>query len=158
MTTFQDHTYQTYKSPFGKLIIVSNGKAITNITLESKIAPECKKEADELTDKAAEQLSEYFAGKRREFDIPLDPCGSDFQCKVWKALKKIPYGQTRSYKQVAYMINNPNACRAVGLANNKNQIWIIIPCHRVIGSDGKLVGYGGGLAMKQKLLEIESNK
>jgi len=147
--------YYTYTSPFGNIIIVSNGNAITNITLESKINPQCKKEADVLTDKAAGQLEEYFAGKRREFDLPLDPCGSDFQRKVWQALENIPYGQTKSYKQIAQIIDNPKACRAVGLANNKNPIWIMIPCHRVIGSDGKLVGYGGGLAMKQRLLEIE---
>ena len=158
MTTINYYTYQSYESLFGNIIIVSNGKAITNITLESNINPGCNKEANELTNKAAEQLSEYFNNKRKNFDIPLDPCGSEFQRKVWQALREIPYGQTRSYKQVAQMIDNPNACRAVGLANNKNPIWIMIPCHRVIGSDGKLVGYGGGLEMKQRLLEIESNK
>jgi len=152
----RDNQYQSYESPFGNIVIVSNGKAITNITLESKNDPKCKKEADELTDKAANQLDEYFSGKRREFDIPLDPCGSGFQQKVWKALLEIPYGETRSYKEIAQMIDNPKACRAVGLANNKNPIWIMIPCHRVIGTDGTLTGYGGGLAMKQRLLEIES--
>ena len=152
----RNNKYQSYESPFGNIVIVSNGKAITNITLESKIDPEFKKEADELTDKAANQLDEYFSGKRREFDIPLDPCGSGFQQKVWKALLEIPYGETRSYKEIAQMIDNPKACRAVGLANNKNPIWIMIPCHRVIGTDGTLTGYGGGLAMKQRLLEIES--
>ena len=101
------------------------------------------------------QLKEYFQGTRREFTIPIEAEGSEFQKKVWKALLDIPYGQTRTYKEIAIAIGNEKACRAVGMANNRNPISIIIPCHRVIGANGKLVGYGGGLDIKEKLLNIE---
>ena len=94
------------------------------------------------------QLDEYFAGSRKEFDIPLKLYGTEFQIKVWKALEVIPYGETKSYKDIAICIDNPKGCRAVGLANNRNPIPIIIPCHRVIGANGKLVGYGGGIDKK----------
>lgn len=104
------------------------------------------------------QLSEYFAGKRKTFQLPLVTPGTEFQNQVWDELQKIPYGKTRSYKQQAVALNNPNAIRAVARANGFNRIAIIIPCHRVIGDDGKLVGYGGGIWRKKKLLEIEGNK
>jgi len=150
--------YFIYKTEFGRVFIESDGNAITQIKTEAKINPKGKKEADVLTDKAALQLVEYFSGKRNRFDIPLNPHGTDFQCSVWKALCDIPFGETRSYKQIACAVNNPNACRAVGLANNRNPIWIMIPCHRVIGTDGGLTGYGGGLEMKQRLLELENKR
>ena len=150
-----NNVYYSYDSTFGKIVIGSDGKAITYIKTDGSFLPIGKKEANALTDKAAEQLEEYFAGKRDRFDVPLNPHGTDFQRLVWKVLRDIPYGETRSYKQVAHAINKPNACRAVGMANNKNPVWIMIPCHRVIGSNGALTGYGGGLAMKQKLLELE---
>lgn len=108
-----------------------------------------------LIRKAAKQLNEYLAGKRKAFDLPLEPEGTPFQKAVWKALTGIPYGSTRTYKDIAESIGNPKACRAVGMANNKNPIAILIPCHRVIGTDGKLVGYAGGLDIKKKLLELE---
>lgn len=101
------------------------------------------------------QLEEYFEGKRQEFDIKILMRGTEFQKKVWNALMEIPYGKAVSYKYIAEKIWNPNASRAVGNANNKNRIMILIPCHRVIGKDGKLVGYAGGLDKKKKLLEIE---
>ena len=101
------------------------------------------------------QLKEYFEGSRREFDLPIEMNGTQFQKKVWKELLKIPYGETRSYKDIAISIGNEKACRAIGMANNKNHIPIIIPCHRVIGSNGKLVGYAGGIDIKEKLLNIE---
>lgn len=101
------------------------------------------------------QLKEYFQGKRQEFQLPLEPKGTEFQRKVWKALESIPYGETRSYGEIARMIGNEKASRAVGMANNKNPLSIFIPCHRVIGADGKLVGYGGGLENKICLLELE---
>ena len=148
-------TYFIYGSSFGKIVIESDGKAITMIKTAENANPTGRESADALTDKAAGQLEEYIKGKRQKFDIPLNPHGTDFQKAVWKALQEIPYGETRSYKQIAQMIKNPNACRAVGLANNKNPIWIMIPCHRVIGSDGSLTGYGGGLEMKKRLLELE---
>lgn len=108
-----------------------------------------------LIKNAYRQLVEYFNKQRKTFDLPLAPEGTEFQMKVWKALSDIPYGKTRSYKEIAIAIGNPKAVRAVGMANNKNPIPIIIPCHRVIGSDGKLVGYGGGLEIKEYLLKLE---
>jgi len=149
------YVYYSYETVFGEVIIESDGNSITGLKLSKHTEPTGKKSADRLTDMAAKQLDEYLAGNRTEFDVPLDPHGTDFRRSVWQALCDIPYGQTRSYKQIAQSINNPNACRAVGLANNKNPIWIMIPCHRVIGTDGTLIGYGGGLAMKQKLLDFE---
>lgn len=108
-----------------------------------------------LIKKTKQQLDEYFAGKRKEFDIPIKLEGTDFQIKVWKELLKIPYGETYSYLDIAKRIGNPKASRAVGMANNKNKIIIIVPCHRVIGSNKKLVGYACGLDVKEKLLELE---
>ncbi len=108
-----------------------------------------------LWDRARGELLEYFEGKRREFDLPLKYRGTDFQCLVWEGLKKIPYGQTRSYGGLAGMIGRPGAARAVGGACNKNPISIIIPCHRVIGADRTLTGFGGGLEIKTRLLELE---
>lgn len=104
------------------------------------------------------ELSEYFNGKRETFSIPLSPEGTEFQKKAWKALEKIPYGETRSYKEEAILAWNPKAVRAIGWANNKNPIVVIIPCHRVIWADGKLVGYGGGIERKKWLLEHEKKK
>jgi methylated-DNA-[protein]-cysteine S-methyltransferase len=108
-----------------------------------------------LLKKAAQELQEYFIGKRKRFDLPLSPQGTDFQQKVWKALQDIPYGAVCSYKDIARAIGNEKACRAVGGANNKNPISIIIPCHRVIGANGSLVGYGGGIEIKKQLLALE---
>lgn len=101
------------------------------------------------------QLEEYFSGKREVFDLPLSPRGTAFQLRVWKSLQNIPFGKTVSYSDIAHDIRNPNAVRAVGLANGRNPIPIIIPCHRVIGKDGSLTGYGGGLPIKEKLLALE---
>jgi methylated-DNA-[protein]-cysteine S-methyltransferase len=108
-----------------------------------------------LIRKAAKQLNEYLAGRRKTFELPLDPEGTPFQKAVWKTLTGIPYGESRTYKDIAETVGNPKACRAVGMANNKNPIAILIPCHRVIGAGGKLVGYAGGLDIKKKLLELE---
>ena len=102
-----------------------------------------------------DQLDEYFDGTRRRFDIELDMVGSMFQLQVWSALRKIPYGVTRAYGEIAKLLGQPGAARAVGLANNQNPVPIVVPCHRVIGADGKLVGYGGGVARKKHLLELE---
>lgn len=112
------------------------------------------KETD-LINNTRKQLDEYFAGNRKQFDIPIKLEGTDFQIKVWKELLKIPYGETCSYLDIAKRIGNPKASRAVGMANNKNKIIIIVPCHRVIGSNKKLVGYACGLEVKEKLLELE---
>lgn len=108
-----------------------------------------------LLQQAVEQLDEYFAGRRKAFTLPLAPEGTPFQLSVWQALQKIPYGTTCSYGEIATAIGNPKASRAVGLANNKNPLPIFIPCHRVIGADGKLIGYGGGLDIKRRLLALE---
>jgi len=104
------------------------------------------------------QLEEYFSGRRTQFDLPLAAKGTDFQQSVWQALCKIPYGETWSYQQLADEIGNPKAVRAVGLANGKNPISVIVPCHRVIGKNGKLTGYAGGVETKEKLLQLERSK
>ncbi len=108
-----------------------------------------------LTDQAYNQLLEYFDGKRKEFDVPYKLIGTPFQKSVWGELCNIPYGETRSYKDIAIAVGNPKASRAIGMANNKNPITVIVPCHRVIGTNGKLVGYAGGLTMKEFLLKME---
>lgn len=108
-----------------------------------------------LLRQAAAELAAYFAGDLREFTVPLAPKGTPFQQKVWAALREIPYGETRSYKEIAAMVGNEKACRAVGMANNRNPLPIFIPCHRVVGADGELVGYAGGLDVKTFLLELE---
>lgn len=144
-----------YETKIGKIGIVENGKAITHISFgKMNFQDTCINETS-LLKNAGNQLQEYLEGKRKKFDLPLEPQGTEFQKKVWNALQEIPYGETFSYKDVAQNIGNIKACRAVGMANNKNPIPICIPCHRVIGSNGKLVGYAGGLDIKEKLLEIE---
>ncbi len=145
-----------YDSPLGKITIVEEGSAITQLYFSSEVPyhdTPCSETA--LLKKAVLQLDEYFAGKRKSFDLPLAPGGTAFQQKVWRALQLIPYGQTRSYRQIAKAAGNEKAARAVGMANNRNPLAIVIPCHRVIGSDGKLVGYGGGLDKKAYLLDLE---
>ena len=109
-----------------------------------------------LIKKAASQIEEYLNGKRRLFSLPLAPRGTEFQMAVWQALLTVPYGETRSYKEIAVLIGRPKAVRAVGMANHRNPISIIVPCHRVIGSNGDLTGYGGGLPLKRYLLELET--
>ena len=111
----------------------------------------------ELLSMATIQLDEYFQGKRTTFSLPFKLTGTPFQLAVWKELQNIPYGKTTSYKEIAQKINKPKACRAVGMANNKNPLPIVIPCHRVIGSNGKLIGYAGGLNLKNYLLELEKS-
>lgn len=144
------------QTPIGVVYIEENGKAITALRFDKEHENEFLKEPEtELLKMAGDQLMEYFLGKRTEFSLPLAPQGTDFQKKVWKALCMIPYGQTKSYRQIAEQIGNPKACRAVGGANNKNPIMIFIPCHRVIGADGSLVGFGGGLYAKEYMLKLE---
>jgi len=148
-------SFYIFETKFGAITIVSDGSAITAVWLKEVSVTGAKNEASPIIGLAARQLEEYFAGKRRQFDVPVSPHGTVFQQAVWKELLAIPYGETRSYKQVAQGIGNPDACRAVGMANNRNPISIIIPCHRVIGSNGALVGYGGGIDMKRRLLDLE---
>lgn len=141
-----------YKSCVGNILIEADNKAITKIQFNNSNVS-CY--SSSLEQEAAKQLDEYFKGKRKKFDLPLNLKGTEFQKKVWEVLKQIPYAQTRSYKEIAMMIGNKNASRAVGMANNKNPCPIVVPCHRVIGSNGSLVGYALGLDIKKKLLDLE---
>lgn len=148
-----------YDTRIGKIGIVDNGDSITEIYFVDAL--DTRKviiKETPLIKEAAKQLKEYFEGKRQAFYLPLSPKGTTFQKNVWKVLETIPYGKTWSYKQVAEKVNSPKAYRAVGMANNKNPISIVIPCHRVIGANGKLVGYGGGLEIKEYLLNMEKNR
>ena len=140
----------------GRLGLVENGEAVTNVFFRSEKAPtNTKEKATPLLRRTARQIEEYLYGQRTTFDLPLKPEGTEFQQSVWKSLQTIPYGETRSYRDIAEQIGCPKACRAVGMANHRNPITIIIPCHRVIGTDGSLTGYGGGLPLKQQLLNLE---
>ena len=142
------------ESPVGLLKIVDDNQAITEIGF-------CEEKTEEtysdLSSLCILQLQEYFAGKRKVFTLPLAPLGTPFQRRVWEALCQIPYGETKCYQEIAIMVGNEKASRAVGLANNKNPISIVIPCHRVIGKNGSLVGYGGGLNNKTTLLILEQS-
>ena len=146
-----------YKSPFGIITIQEKNGAISRVYLPNQ-EPDIPENPTEFLENAKTQFIEYFDGKRKIFDLPLnfDGC-TDFMRAVYCALLKIPYGETVSYKNIAEQINYPKGFRAVGLANNKNPLPVIVPCHRVIGSDGKLVGFAGGIDMKLKLLELERN-
>jgi methylated-DNA-[protein]-cysteine S-methyltransferase len=149
-------TIRFYETVIGKIGIEENGEAVTRIMFEKELSDQMEQGAETpLMAEAARQLNEYLEGQRQAFDLPLSPEGTQFQRDVWKALQQIPYGQTCSYRDIAENIENPKACRAVGMANNRNPIPIIIPCHRVIGTNGKLVGYGGGLEIKEYLLQLE---
>ena len=153
--------YKIYDFEIGELAICEeNGKIVLVNVVKTKedieeIAKNSIQKETALIKNTKQQLDEYFAGKRKKFDIPIKLDGTDFQIKVWKELLKIPYGETCSYLDIAKRIGNPKASRAVGMANNKNKIIIIVPCHRVIGSNKKLVGYACGLDVKEKLLELE---
>lgn len=137
------------------MYIIEKNNKIYAITIDDKY--EYIQEETALIKEAARQLNEYFKGERKIFNLPLDLSGTSFQIKVWQELLKIPYGKTVSYKNIAVAINNSKACQAVGMANNKNRIMIVVPCHRVIGSNKKLVGYAGGLKLKEYLLDLEKN-
>ena len=137
-----------------RLVTNSLGLCAVHFRLAEPVAGE-RNDANPLAQEAAAQLQAYFAGRLRDFDLPLDLQGTDFQKRVWRELERIPYGKTRSYMQIADAIGLPKAVRAVGAANGANPIPIIIPCHRVIGASGKLVGYGGGLPLKKRLLSLE---
>ena len=144
----------TYDSSIGPLTLVASDCGLVELAFGRKKRRDCVEDAKRLA-KYRKQLDEYFAGKREEFTVPLDIRGTDFQKRCWQELLKIPYGQTRSYRQIAEAVGNRNAVRAVGLANGQNPIAIIVPCHRVIASDGTLCGYGGGLDLKEELLRLE---
>jgi len=147
-----------YETEIGKIGLAEEYGFITNLYFINMKQPLNAKQIETETLKEGfVQICEYLKGERKEFDLPLNPSGSDFQQTVWSELLNIPYGETRTYKDIALAIGSENSTRAVGNANNKNPIPIIIPCHRVIGSDGTLTGYVGGLELKQKLLNLEKS-
>jgi methylated-DNA-[protein]-cysteine S-methyltransferase len=154
------NAYTHFDSPIGRLLLTSDGTALTGLYMEPSRKAQCTDGWAEDArvsplSAAVRQLSEYFDGTRREFDLPLRLQGTMFQTRVWRELTEIPYGQTWSYGQLAKRIDKPSASRAVGLANGRNPISILVPCHRVIGADGSLTGYGGGIERKRWLLAHE---
>ena len=147
---------QVYQTPFGPVTIAAGEGAVMQVhfgCLVHTTPPQSTK----LADLAAEQLTEYFSGRRQSFTVPLRPAGTPFQRRVWEELRKIPYGKTATYGQIARNIGRPSAARAVGMANHQNPIAVMIPCHRVVGANGALVGYAAGLPMKRRLLDLETN-
>ena len=148
-------TFYDYDTPVGKLYIEAEEDFLTKLSFFELSG---KRLETPVIKETYRQLTEYFEGNRKTFDIPLKLEGTDFQKSVWHALMKIPYGKTATYLEIAETIGNPKASRAVGMANNKNKIPIIIPCHRVIGTNGSLTGYAGGLEIKKKLLELEKQQ
>lgn len=151
--------YAITESPIGELLVLGDDEKVHGLLMNGdgefdqrklNLTQDQKAFADTIN-----QLGEYFAGERDEFDLPLEPEGTEFQRAVWKALAEIPYGETRSYGQIAAVVGRPKAARAVGMANNRNPIAVIVPCHRVIGAGGALVGYAGGLERKTWLLDHE---
>jgi methylated-DNA-[protein]-cysteine S-methyltransferase len=152
--------YTTFDTPIGELLLAGDGRALQRLSMQSAprpvaIDPRWQRE-DRSFAGAREQLEQYFDGARREFDVELDLLGNPFELRVWNALLEIPYGETASYGQIATALGEPAAARAVGLANARNPVALIVPCHRVIGADGSLTGYGGGLERKQFLLDLEA--
>ena len=142
------------QSPVGDLTLTEENGALTGLYFGRR-SLEGEEGLTALLERASRQLEEYFAGKRKQFDLPLSLRGTEFQRQGWAALRDIPYGETRSYGQIAQAVGRPKAVRAVGMANHRNPISIIVPCHRVVGADGSLTGYGGGLENKKFLLALE---
>lgn len=148
-----------YTCPVGEIGIEASGEAITHLYIKNDNYPrDAEVCLSPIIREAKAQVDAYFAGKLRKFDLPLAPYGTDYMKTIWRLLSQIPYGETRTYGQIAAQAGNPKAARAVGLANHHNPIPIIIPCHRVIGANGKLVGFAGGLDMKSQLLMLEGWK
>ncbi len=152
MTTLN---YQHLESPIGTLRLLSDGQALVRIEFENHLQEDGDQRCDAVLEKTAAQLQQYFAGERRHFELPLAPGGTDFQQGVWNQLRAIPFGELRTYRDVAVSVGNLKAVRAVGVANGRNPIPIVVPCHRVVGSNGKLTGFAGGLNVKRKLLALE---
>jgi methylated-DNA-[protein]-cysteine S-methyltransferase len=155
--------YTYLESPIGTLLIAGDEQAVTQINFPKNGKPQQPEPGWNESSRgpvaeAVRQLKEYFAGKRTDFDLPLAPDGTQFQRSVWERLQEIPYGETISYGELAKRVGNPKASRAVGAANGCNPIPIVIPCHRVIGSNGKLTGFGGGLPTKEALLALEGKQ
>ena len=150
-----------YQSPLGQITLQANDAGLRGAWFDVQTtAPEdfgTQKDDHPILQQAIQEFEEYFAEKRQTFDVPINAQGTDFQKQVWTMLTKIPFGETWSYQDLAVAIDNPKAVRAVGLANGKNPLSIIVPCHRVIGKNGKLTGYAGGVERKQKLLQLEGS-
>ena len=160
VTTMQ--YYDFYASPLGQILLVASDDALTGLHFVGEkyyptIVPDWWRSDAKMIVAASKQLEEYFAGQRKNFDLAVDPTGTPFQRNVWQALRKIPYGVTTNYGTLAQRIGKPKASRAVGAANGRNPISIVIPCHRVIGANGDLTGYAGGMARKESLLKLEAN-
>jgi methylated-DNA-[protein]-cysteine S-methyltransferase len=152
--------YTTIDSPIGGLLLAGDGRSLHHLAFRSgrrptRISPIWERR-DGVFDDVVDQLREYFDGRRRTFDVALELAGNPFEQRVWEALRGIPYGETVSYGQIAAEVGQPTAARAVGLANGRNPVAVIVPCHRVIGANGSLTGYGGGLERKQFLLDLEA--
>lgn len=143
-------------SPIGPLLLTGDGDVLTGLYLDTARLDPALADGSAFPAVRA-QLAAYFAGERTAFDVPLAPSGTPFQLRVWEELRAIPYGRTTTYGAIARRLGSPNASRAVGLANGRNPISVIVPCHRVIGADGSLTGYGGGLDRKRRLLELEAS-
>lgn len=162
-TTSDQRFYTSIDSPIGELLLLGDGHALRGLYMQDgrkpvKIAPRWERSEAPFAG-VQEQLREYFAGERTTFDdLPLVLDGAQFERRVWRALQDIPYGETASYGEIARHVGQPGAARAVGLANGRNPIAVIVPCHRVIGANGSLVGYGGGLERKRLLLELEQGQ
>lgn len=158
MRSTQIH-YRIFDSPFGRILVAGSYAGLCRVDFQEGDArfapPRNWVEAPGVFPEVEEQLSAYFAGERRSFDLVLDPGGTQFQQRVWRHLTEIPYGSTISYGRLAQAIGNPQSSRAVGAANGANPIPIIIPCHRVVGADGRLTGYRGGIELKRRLIELE---
>lgn len=157
-----EEVYYTYmESPVGRLMLIGSGEGLLEIRFMrergDEVHAEWRRDDAPFRD-AIKQLQGYFDGKRRDFDLVLLPRGTPFQLKVWEALRGIPYGETISYAELARRIGKPKAVRAVGAANGQNPLSIVVPCHRVIGSDGSLTGYGGGIENKEYLLALEGSR
>jgi methylated-DNA-[protein]-cysteine S-methyltransferase len=165
-----DVAYATLESPLGRLLVAATDDGLVRLAyldgmsgsedavlqeLAARVSPRVLASPRRL-DQPRRELDEYFAGTRREFELELEPRGNDFELRVWRALLEIPYGETASYGEIARRVGSPDAARAVGVANARNPIAVIVPCHRVIGADGTLTGYGGGLERKRLLLDLES--
>ena len=149
--------YAVYNTAFGLVTIAAKGNAVVSVRFGSHMPCGAADSKTACTDQTVLELNEYFAGQRRSFDVPIIMEGTPFQKRVWEALCDIPYGETRTYGQIAQAIGNPKASRAVGMANNKNPLMVIVPCHRVIGANGQLSGYAGGVELKERLLLLERN-
>jgi methylated-DNA-[protein]-cysteine S-methyltransferase len=147
----------TCATPVGELVLVGSARGLRQVLWAGQPAPEAAVHgSSDVLDEAGRQLRAYFAGELRRFDLPLDPVGTDFQVAAWRALAGIPYGTTISYGEQARRLGRPTAVRAVGAANGRNPLPIVLPCHRIVGADGSLVGFGGGLLRKRLLLEHET--